>query len=58
MTIEYFKVDDFQNAEYPYGVEIVQIDENGELLEIIDIEWFKTDKERANQYKGVDYAKN
>lgn len=47
-----------QHPEYPFGIEIVEIDDDGELLEIIDVEWFKTANERAEHYKGVDYANN
>jgi hypothetical protein len=58
MTIKYFKVDDLKHPKYPFGIEIVDVDDDGELLEIIDIQWFKTDGERAAQFEGADYANN
>ena len=59
MSIKYLKVDDLKHAIYPFGVEIVDIDDDdNECIEIIDVLWFKTETERNNEFEGADYANN
>ena len=53
MSIKYIKVEDLKHVEYPYGIEIIDVDDNDEYSDTIDVFWFKTENERNIEYKDL-----
>lgn len=51
----YIKVEDLKHAEFPYGIELIEIDDDGDYVETIDVFWFSTEHERDLEFKDLSF---
>ena len=49
----YIKVEDIKHPEYPYGIEVIALDEYDEYLDTLDVWWFSNQQERDYEFKDL-----